>query len=85
VPDTILGETLKSKRRASGIPAAVLARKICVSTTRLSALERGYITVSSAEMRRIMAALDQLIVAKQEIVRVALEFGWPSEAEVTLP
>jgi transcriptional regulator with XRE-family HTH domain len=85
IPETILGETLQSKRRASRIPAVVLARKTGMSTTRLSGVERGYISVTREEMRRIIAALDELIVAKQESERVALQLGWPAEAEVSSP
>jgi transcriptional regulator with XRE-family HTH domain len=82
IPDSILGETLKSKRRAARIPAAVLARKTKISTTRLSAIERGYIIVTREEMRSIITALDKLIVAKQEAEKLALQLGWPAEAKV---
>lgn len=79
--ENILGETLKSRRRAVGIPAVILARKIRISPSRLSALECGHICLTRQEMGRIMAALDELIVAKQESEKVALQFGWPAPAE----
>ncbi len=83
VKEGILGETLGSKRRAARIPAAILARKIRFSPSRLSALECGHIWLTHHEMSRIIAALNELIIAKQEGEKAALRFGWPPEAGVS--
>jgi transcriptional regulator with XRE-family HTH domain len=68
---------LKVKRLASGISGSVLCAKIGLSRSRLSLIERGYITPSSEELARIALALDELIEAKSILDRVAASVGWP--------
>jgi transcriptional regulator with XRE-family HTH domain len=68
---------LKVRRLASGISGAVLCAKIGLSRSRLSLIERGYVSPAAEELARINTALDQLIQAKSVIEQVATSIGWP--------
>ena len=69
---------------AAGISGSVLCWKSGIPRSRLSYIERGYLPVTREEMQRILAALDELIVAKRESEKAALRFGWPAESEISL-
>jgi transcriptional regulator with XRE-family HTH domain len=71
---------LRSKRIAAEISASLLAAKARVNCSRLSNLERGYARPTEEEVRRLNAALDELIQAKSVIDRVAESVGWPMGA-----
>jgi|HubBroStandDraft_1064217.scaffolds.fasta_scaffold893835_1 transcriptional regulator with XRE-family HTH domain len=71
------GPELKSKRSAAGISGVVLSRKVGISRSQLSNIERSYITPSHEEVARIDAALDDLIRAKAVIQHAARSAGWP--------
>ena len=73
----INGATLKSKRIAAGIAGHILCKKLAIARSRLSDLERGYVTATSEEFARIDAALDDLIRAKSIIHATAIAAGWP--------
>jgi len=68
---------LKSKRTAAGISGSVLCAKTGLSRSRLSLIERGYVSPATEELQRIDTALDELIQAKAVIERVAASVGWP--------
>jgi len=70
--------TLKAKRTGAGIAGNLICRKISMARSRLSDIERGYVTPSPEELGRIAAALDELIEAKSFLDRVAASVGWPS-------
>ena len=72
--------TIKAKRTAAGIVGNILCKKISMHRSRLSDIERGYVTPSVEELARIAAALDELIEAKSVIDRVAASVGWPTGA-----
>jgi len=70
--------TIKAKRTAAGIAGSLLCKKVGIARSRLSDIERGYVTASSDELARIDAVLDELIETKSVIDRVAASMGWPS-------
>jgi transcriptional regulator with XRE-family HTH domain len=74
------GPTLKQKRTAAGLAGNVLCKRIGMARSRLSDIERGYVTPSSEELAQIDAALNELIEAKSFIDRVAASVGWPTGA-----
>jgi transcriptional regulator with XRE-family HTH domain len=68
---------LRAKRTAAGIVGIVLSRKAGMARSRLSDIERGYVTPSPDELARLDAVLDQLIEAKSVLRRTAASLGWP--------
>lgn len=72
--------TLKAKRAAAGTTGNTFCKKISIARSRLSDIERGYVTPSPEELARIAAALDELIEAKSFIDLVAVSVGWPMGA-----
>jgi transcriptional regulator with XRE-family HTH domain len=68
---------LKFRRVAAGISGSVLCTKADIFRSRLSLIERGFVSPGAEEMARINAALEQLIDAKSVIDRVAASMGWP--------
>lgn len=73
----ITGATLKSKRITAGIAGHVLCKKLTIARSRLSAIERGYVTPASDDLARMNAALDDLIRTKSAIQQTAAALGWP--------
>lgn len=72
-------QELRQKRIAAGIPGRLVCAKARVDRSRLSHLERGYVQPSDEEIARIHQALEKLILAKQRLIAVATEVGWPPE------
>jgi predicted transcriptional regulator len=70
-------KTLRSKRLSEEISAHLLARKAGVERARLSFIECGHVQATEDELRRLSAALDDLIAAKHKVQQVAKEVGWP--------
>jgi hypothetical protein len=50
---------------------------LSMARSRLSDIERGYVTPSPEELARTAAALGKLIEAKSSLDRVAASLGWP--------
>lgn len=73
------GCEIRRRRVSAGIAGDVLCRKAAIGRTRLSSIERGYIQASQAELMRITQALEALSVAKQRLIAVAEELGWPPD------
>jgi len=69
--------TLKSKRTAARIAGNILCKKVGIARSRLSDIERGYVTATAAELARIDSALDELIRLKSVIDNAAAVLGWP--------
>jgi transcriptional regulator with XRE-family HTH domain len=69
--------TLKAKRTAAGIAGNILCKKFGMARSRLSDIERGFVTASPEELARIDAALDALIQTKSIIQKTARTLGWP--------
>jgi hypothetical protein len=74
------GHELKQKRIAAGIPGKLVCVRARIDRAKLSHLERGYIQTSDQELARISQVLEELIRAKQKLVAMAAECGWPTEA-----
>jgi transcriptional regulator with XRE-family HTH domain len=69
--------TLKARRTAAGIAGNILCKKLGMARSRLSDIERGFVTASPEELDRIDAALDSLIQTKAIIQKTAAALGWP--------
>ena len=69
--------TIKAKRTAAGIAGSIICKRIGMARSRLSDIERGYVTPSREELARIAAALDELIEAKSFLDKIAASVGWP--------
>lgn len=77
----INGATLKSKRIAAGIAGQVLCKKLDpFARSKLTAIERGYVTPTPEELARIDAALDDLIRTQGVLRQTAAALGWPMAA-----
>ena len=70
--------TIRTKRTSAGIVGKILCIKCGIARSRLSDIERGYVTATPDELARLNAALDELIQAKSFMERVASSLGWPS-------
>ena len=68
---------LRSRRVEAGLPAILLARAAGVSSGRLSEIERAYVNPSPSELERLENALEQLLVARRKLIKMAEEVGWP--------
>lgn len=66
---------LRAKRSAAGIPGYVVCHLVGVSRTKLSDIERGYVTASPEDLNRIEGAINKVLTAKQRIADLAAEAG----------
>ena len=73
----INGTTIKAKRVGAGIAGHILCKKLGIARSRLSDIERGYVTPGDKEITRIDATLDDLIRAQSVIRQTAAALGWP--------
>ena len=73
------GSQIRARRAAGRISGDLLCRKAAIKRTRLSGIERGYIEPTAAELNQIIVALEDLLRARQELIAVAAEVGWPPE------
>jgi hypothetical protein len=73
-------QQIKAKRIGNEIPARLVAPRAHVSGSRLSDIERGYVSAPEDELARIDRALDELIAARAELRAVAERVGWPVES-----
>jgi transcriptional regulator with XRE-family HTH domain len=69
--------TLKAKRAAAGIAGNILCKKLGMARSRLSDIERGYVTPSDEELARVDVALEDLIRAQSVLRQTAAALGWP--------
>jgi hypothetical protein len=56
----------------------MICKRVGIARSRLSDIERGYVTASNNELSRLDAVLDELIQAKAVIEATAAALGWPS-------
>ena len=68
---------LKAKRNSAGVPGRLVCARAGIDRGRLSDIERQYVEPSDDELERIEKALGALIQAKEKVVKVAAEVGWP--------
>ncbi|MGA5700790.1 helix-turn-helix domain-containing protein [Peterkaempfera bronchialis] len=66
-----LGAALRALRRASGKEAKVVARSAVMSTAKLSKIENGRVAPATADVERILTALDVSPEIKAEYLAVA--------------
>ena len=71
------GQQLKQRRTSAGIPGGALSSRARIARSKLSDIERGYITPNDAELERLHRVLDELIKARQRVAAVAAEVRWP--------
>ena len=71
------GKELRKKRVQADIPAVLVSARAGIDRARLSAIERGYVEPSQLELSRLTSTLDELIQAREKVVAVAAEVGWP--------
>lgn len=69
------GEILRQKRVAAGIAGHAVCQRAGISRSRLSDIERGYVTATGEELRRIDEGIDQIIRTKQDLAKLADEAG----------
>jgi transcriptional regulator with XRE-family HTH domain len=69
--------TIRTKRIAAGIAGNIVCKKIGMARSRLSDIERGFVTASPEELARMDTALDVLINAKGVLQQTAAALGWP--------
>jgi transcriptional regulator with XRE-family HTH domain len=69
--------SIKAKRIRAGIAGHVLCKKLGIARSRLSDIERGYVTPGDGELARVDAALEDLIHAQSVISKTAAAVGWP--------
>ncbi len=69
------GSALKLKRVTAGISGHVLSKKLRISRSWLSLIERGAVEASQEELERISIALDELIAAQSELSEMARSMG----------
>jgi len=70
---------LRTRRTVARIPGSLVCLKAGISRSRLSDIEREYVTGTPEELSRIEASLKSLIQAKRRIDALAAEVGWPGE------
>lgn len=68
---------LRRSRMASGIPGCLLSSRAGMSTSRLSAIERGYVRPRAEEVSKLDSALRDLLEAREKVAAVAVSVGWP--------
>jgi transcriptional regulator with XRE-family HTH domain len=73
-------EELRTKRIMQRIPTRLIAPRAHLSCSRLSDIERGYVSPSQVELLNIARALDELIAARAEVRALASRVGWPVES-----
>jgi predicted transcriptional regulator len=71
------GKQIKLERLVLGVTGVVLSQKARIARSRLSDIERGYVTPAAHEEQRIVDAIESLKHAKQQVSVVAAEVGWP--------
>jgi transcriptional regulator with XRE-family HTH domain len=74
------GQLLRDKRIHARLTGLLVSARSGVSRSRLSDIERGYITPREEEVTRINATIDSLADARKAMERTATAVGWPAGA-----
>lgn len=69
------GEKLRVKRVLAGIPGHAVCQHAGLYRSKLTSIERGYVTATADEFQRIEAAIDQIVHSRQSIRQIATEKG----------
>jgi hypothetical protein len=73
--ETVTQKNLRTKRVTAGIPGQPVCQVAGISRAKLSDIEREYVVATPEELRRIDAAIDQIVRTKQDVARLATEAG----------
>jgi transcriptional regulator with XRE-family HTH domain len=84
VHEPISGKYLRAKRASAGIPGFALCRVAGISRGRLSEIETGIAAPREEDLRRIDAALDEIIRGRNWLQQRAAEAGLSSLSGVRL-
>lgn len=68
-------EDLRAKRVANHIPGHAVCRRVGFGRTRLSDVECGNVTATPEELQRINAAIEEIILTRQHLAKLANEAG----------
>lgn len=68
-------KSLRAKRAAAGIPGHAVCQRAGIPRSRLSDVEREYVSATPEELRRIDEAIDQILRTKQHLAKLADEAG----------
>jgi transcriptional regulator with XRE-family HTH domain len=66
---------LKTKRAAAGIPGYAVCQVAGISRAKLSDVERGYVTASPEDLRRIDSAIEQIVDTRRHLAKFAADAG----------
>jgi transcriptional regulator with XRE-family HTH domain len=69
------GPDLKTKRAAAGIPGYAICQVAGIARSRLSDVERGYVTASPEDLQRIDYAIEQILRTRKHLSALATEAG----------
>ncbi len=71
---------IRRRRIQAGVSGDVVCQRSGVCRSRLSYIERGYVTPKAMELESIETALRELVEARDKVRQVAHEVGWPVAA-----
>jgi transcriptional regulator with XRE-family HTH domain len=66
---------IRAKRAAAGIPGHAICEVTGISRAKLSDIERDHGRATSEDLRRIEAAIDQIIETRRHLARFAEQAG----------
>ena len=66
---------LRAKRAAAGIPGQAVCQVSGIPRAKLSDIERGYTLATPGELRRIDAAIEQILQTRQGLTKLAEDAG----------
>lgn len=73
-----IGSELQVRRSAARIAGSLVCLRAGITRSRLSDIERGYVTAKPDEVARISSSLDDLERAKRKVAAIIAAEGWPS-------
>lgn len=68
-------KNLRAKRAAAGIAGQAVCQVAGISRAKLSDIEREYIIGSPEELKRIEAAIDEIVRTRQQLANLAADAG----------
>ena len=66
---------LRVKRAAAGIAGHIVCQMAGIARSRLSDIEREYVTPAAEVLQRIDAAIEEIICTRQHLEKLAAEAG----------
>jgi transcriptional regulator with XRE-family HTH domain len=71
----VTATAIRAKRAAAGIPGHAICQIAGISRAKLSDVERGYVTATPEDLRRIEAAIEGILQTRQHLAKLAEEAG----------